>query len=57
MDPRYTMTCREGLEPFIKLFKSIDTTGPIVIGALDSTRKLVLSEYFPRSPSSNVMLL
>lgn len=46
MDPRCAVGCREGLGPFVQLFRSVDTTGPIVAGALDAVRKLFLSHYF-----------
>lgn len=45
-----TLSPMEGLEPFIKLFKSQDVTGHIVMGALESARRLLFSTYFPALP-------
>lgn len=43
------MSLNEGLGPFLSLFKSSDTTGPIVSAALDSAHRLLHSSLFPRS--------
>lgn len=48
------LECKEGTEPFIKLFRSVDVTGQIVMSALESIRRLLYSSYFPILPDSTI---